>query len=104
MACVEDGRVYQVGTFNGNPLTMAAARASLFEVLTPDGYAHLHRLNERILAGCTRVRRGVPPARLRGRDRREGLRHVLAGAGRRLRDVQGAPGRRADRARRGSGT
>ena len=52
MACVEDGRVNQVGTFNGNPLTMAAARASLFEVLTPDGYAHLHRLNERLLEGC----------------------------------------------------
>ena len=55
MACVEDGRVNQVGTFNGNPLTMAAARASLFEVLTPEGYAHLHRLNDRILAGCSRV-------------------------------------------------
>jgi glutamate-1-semialdehyde 2,1-aminomutase len=55
MACVEDGRVFQVGTFNGNPLTMAAARASLEEVLTPDGYAHLRRLNERILEGCQAV-------------------------------------------------
>ena len=34
---VENGRVYQVGTYNGNPLTMAAARASLLEVLTPGG-------------------------------------------------------------------
>ena len=34
---VEDGSVYQVGTYNGNPLGMAAARASLLEVLTPDG-------------------------------------------------------------------
>ena len=55
MACVEDGPVYQVGTFNGNPLTMAAARASLFEVLTPDAYAHLDRLNERLLEGCGAV-------------------------------------------------
>jgi glutamate-1-semialdehyde 2,1-aminomutase len=55
MACVEDGRVYQVGTYNGNPLTMAAAKASLLEVLTPDAYAHLERLNERILAGCTEI-------------------------------------------------
>jgi glutamate-1-semialdehyde 2,1-aminomutase len=55
MACVEDGRVSQVGTYNGNPLTMAAARASLFEVLTPEGYEHLHRLNERILQGCQGV-------------------------------------------------
>src|SRR5207344_451344 len=36
MEVVEDGRVYQVGTYNGNPLGMAAARASLIEVLTPD--------------------------------------------------------------------
>jgi glutamate-1-semialdehyde 2,1-aminomutase len=55
MACVEDGRVFQVGTFNGNPLSMAAARASLYEVLTPEAYAHLDRLNERILDGCTAV-------------------------------------------------
>jgi glutamate-1-semialdehyde 2,1-aminomutase len=52
---VEDGSVYQVGTFNGNPLTMAAARASLFEVLTRDAYRHLDALNERILAGCNGV-------------------------------------------------
>ena len=55
MAGVEDRRVNQVGTFNGNPLTMAAARASLLEVLTPDAYAHLHRLNQRLLEGCGRV-------------------------------------------------
>jgi glutamate-1-semialdehyde 2,1-aminomutase len=52
---VEDGTVYQVGTFNGNPLGMAAARATLQEVLTPDAYAHLGRLNDRILAGCDEV-------------------------------------------------
>jgi len=50
MAAVNDGSVYQVGTFNGNPLAMAAARASLSEVLTPEAYQHLHRLNDRILA------------------------------------------------------
>jgi glutamate-1-semialdehyde 2,1-aminomutase len=55
MAPVEDGRVYQVGTYNGNPLSMAAARANLQEVLTPAAYEHLDGLNERILAGCTRV-------------------------------------------------
>jgi glutamate-1-semialdehyde 2,1-aminomutase len=53
--CVESGRVYQVGTFNGNPLGMAAARASLLEVLTPEAYAHLDALNERILAACQGV-------------------------------------------------
>ena len=62
MSVVEDGTVYQVGTFNGNPLTMAAARASLLEVLTPDAYAHLDRINEKLLAGCQDVidRSGFP--------------------------------------------
>jgi glutamate-1-semialdehyde 2,1-aminomutase len=55
MSVVEDGRVYQVGTYNGNPLGMAAARASLEEVLTPQAYEHLDHLNDRILAGCTEV-------------------------------------------------
>jgi glutamate-1-semialdehyde 2,1-aminomutase len=55
MASVEDGSVYQVGTYNGNPLGMAAIRANLLEVLTPDAYAHLDSLNERILAGCEAV-------------------------------------------------
>jgi glutamate-1-semialdehyde 2,1-aminomutase len=52
---VTDGSVYQVGTYNGNPLGMAAARASLTEVMTPEAYAHLDRLNDRILAGCDEV-------------------------------------------------
>jgi glutamate-1-semialdehyde 2,1-aminomutase len=55
MSVVEDGSVYQVGTYNGNPLTMAAARASLEQVLTPDAYRHLDALNERIVAGCEAV-------------------------------------------------
>jgi glutamate-1-semialdehyde 2,1-aminomutase len=55
MSVVEDGSVYQVGTYNGNPLGMAAARANLTEVLTPDAYKHLDHLNDRILAGCTGV-------------------------------------------------
>jgi glutamate-1-semialdehyde 2,1-aminomutase len=54
-AVVTDGSVYQVGTYNGNPLGMAAARASLTEVMTPAAYAHLDRLNDRILAGCDEV-------------------------------------------------
>ena len=55
MRVVEDGSVYQVGTYNGNPLGMAAARASLLEVLTPDAYEHLDALNDRIVAGCEAV-------------------------------------------------
>jgi glutamate-1-semialdehyde 2,1-aminomutase len=55
MRVVEDGTVYQVGTYNGNPLGMAAARASLYEVLTPDAYEHLEALNDRIVTGCQAV-------------------------------------------------
>ena len=54
-AIVEDGTVYQVGTYNGNPLGMAATRASLLEVLTPEAYAHLDHLNDRIVGGCQAV-------------------------------------------------
>src|SRR3954465_2553283 len=52
---VEDGRVYQVGTYNGNPLGMAATKANLLEVLTPEAYAHLEHLDERIVSGCNAV-------------------------------------------------
>ena len=55
MESVRDGRVYQVGTYNGNPLSMAAARASLERVLTAEAYVHLDALNERMLGGCQSV-------------------------------------------------
>jgi glutamate-1-semialdehyde 2,1-aminomutase len=55
MEVVEDGSVFQVGTYNGNPLGMAAARANLLEVMTPEAYETLDRLNDRILAGCQAV-------------------------------------------------
>ena len=37
MALIGDGRYEQVGTFNGNPLAMAAARANLTDVLDDGG-------------------------------------------------------------------
>jgi glutamate-1-semialdehyde 2,1-aminomutase len=62
MAVVEEGHVHQVGTFNGNPLSMAAARATLDEVLTPEAYPHLESIDDRLLAGCEAVieRYGLP--------------------------------------------
>ena len=62
LECVRDERVVQVGTYNGNPLVMAAARANLEEVLTPDAYRHLDHLNDRIVGGCQEVvdRYGLP--------------------------------------------
>jgi len=54
-ALVERGLVRQQGTFNGNPLVMAAAEATLLEVLTPEAYGRLHAANEALMAGCERV-------------------------------------------------
>jgi glutamate-1-semialdehyde 2,1-aminomutase len=47
---LEEGRMHQLGTFNGNPLAMAAARASLGEVLTSSAYERLGELSERLAA------------------------------------------------------
>ncbi len=52
---VEDGRLRLLGTYNGNPLSMAAAAASLREVLTPAAYEQLDRLGARMVAGCEGV-------------------------------------------------
>jgi glutamate-1-semialdehyde 2,1-aminomutase len=59
---VADGRVRQQGTFNGNPLVMAAAEATLTQVLTPEAYDRLHAANRALMAGCEDViaRYGLP--------------------------------------------
>jgi glutamate-1-semialdehyde 2,1-aminomutase len=44
-ALVVDGEYDMAGTFNGNPLTMAAMHATLFEVLTEDAYRTLNHLD-----------------------------------------------------------
>jgi glutamate-1-semialdehyde aminotransferase len=54
-ALVADGRVHQYGTFNGNPLVMAAAQATLTEVLTEDAYAKLESSNDWLLARCDEI-------------------------------------------------
>ena len=79
MDIVRSGKVYQVGTYNGNPLTMAAARASLLEVLTPDAYDHLNKLNDRPDGRLRRDPQEVRPAGVHRRDQLEGLCHLLAG-------------------------
>jgi glutamate-1-semialdehyde 2,1-aminomutase len=62
MQFVENGSVYQVGTFNGNPLSMAAAKANLLEVMTPDAYRHLDNLNTQLIQRCDEIieRYGLP--------------------------------------------
>jgi glutamate-1-semialdehyde 2,1-aminomutase len=55
MATITDGRVAQMGTFNGNPLTTAASRATLLEVLTPAAYALFDALAEELQGGLDAV-------------------------------------------------
>jgi glutamate-1-semialdehyde 2,1-aminomutase len=50
------------GTFNGNPLTMAASRATLTQVLVPEAYEHFNRIDKAMKDGLTSVveRYGLP--------------------------------------------
>lgn len=52
---VEDDRVKQYGTFNGNPLVMAAAKAALTEVLTEQAYVELNEKNEYLKGRCQEI-------------------------------------------------
>ncbi len=55
MGAITDGTYEQVGTFNGNPLSMAAAKAMLTEVMVPDVYVHLENLQDRMRQGAEKV-------------------------------------------------
>ena len=61
---IVSGDYLQLGTFNGNPLSMAATRAVL-RVLDDGAYQHLDRLAERIAAGlCQAIDAWDLPARV----------------------------------------
>src|SRR5437016_5906620 len=51
MNVIEEKRVAQMGTFNGNPLTMAASRVTLLEILDANAYAHFDALAETLQGG-----------------------------------------------------
>jgi glutamate-1-semialdehyde 2,1-aminomutase len=55
MSAIADGRYEQVGTFNGNPMAMAATLATLTEVLTPAAYHHVDALRQRMVDGVRAV-------------------------------------------------
>jgi glutamate-1-semialdehyde 2,1-aminomutase len=54
MEHVAAGHYEMVGTFNGNPLALAAARAMLCEVATPDAYRRIDALARRAAEGIER--------------------------------------------------
>src|SRR5467141_2213106 len=51
MEVIEAKRVVQSGTFNGNPLTMAASKVTLLEILDRSAYAHFDALAETLQGG-----------------------------------------------------
>ncbi len=55
MGHVASGEYEIVGTFNGNPLGMAAARAMLYEVATPEAYRRIEELRTRAADGISRA-------------------------------------------------
>ena len=55
MATIDEHKVVQIGTFNGNPLTIAASKATLTSVLTPQAYAHFDALAEALEGGLRKV-------------------------------------------------
>ncbi|HEY1330086.1 MAG TPA: aspartate aminotransferase family protein [Actinomycetota bacterium] len=55
MGLIAEGEYEQVGTFNGNPLTMAAARATVTEILDDGAYAHWTSLRTQMVEGCEGV-------------------------------------------------
>lgn len=62
MRLVSDQRVPGYGTFNGNPLTVAAGHAALTEVLVPAAYERIEQLNRRLTGGLEKLiaRYGLP--------------------------------------------
>ena len=55
MGWIAEGKIDQVGTFNGNPLTMAAMHATLTEILVPEAYTEFERLAVILQEGCDDV-------------------------------------------------
>src|ERR1700736_187750 len=55
MGTIDEHKVVQIGTFNGNPLTIAASKATLTSVLTPSAYAHFDALAEALEGGLRKV-------------------------------------------------
>ena len=55
MATIDEHKVVQIGTFNGNPLTMAASKTTLTSILTPAAYTHFDALAEALEGGLRKV-------------------------------------------------
>jgi len=92
MRVLVDGTLEGEGTFNGNPLSMAAARVVLTEILTPDVYERFEAQNARFTAALNDViaRYGLPATVQTVRCR--GSVHFRAEPVRNFRDEAGVDG------------
>ncbi len=59
---ITTGKVLHLGTYNGNPLCMAAARAVLADICTPAAHQSVNEMNARLVSACqdTIDRTGIP--------------------------------------------
>jgi glutamate-1-semialdehyde 2,1-aminomutase len=55
MDTITQGKVIHLGTYNGNPLVMAATRAVLTEVCTPEATDGVIALNAKLLDACNGI-------------------------------------------------
>lgn len=69
MGLISDHKVFHGGTYNTNPVAMAAGLATFREVLTPVAYEHVKKLNTKLLEGYKK------------QIEKNGLRAYVVGAG-----------------------
>jgi glutamate-1-semialdehyde 2,1-aminomutase len=86
MAHVAAGEYEMVGTFNGNPLALAAARAMLCEVATPQAYERIAALSARARAG---IEAEIARAGLRAHVVCAGAKGCVVFSGQPVRDYRG---------------
>jgi len=55
MDVIATQKMFHAGTYNTNPVVMAAGLATFREVLTPDGYAHIGKIGRKLLEGYKRI-------------------------------------------------
>jgi glutamate-1-semialdehyde aminotransferase len=55
MDVIAQQKVFHAGTYATNPLVMAAGLATLREVLTPAGYAHIGKVSDALVSGYKQI-------------------------------------------------
>ncbi|MCD6471830.1 glutamate-1-semialdehyde 2,1-aminomutase [Candidatus Aerophobetes bacterium] len=55
MSVLESKEVFHAGTYNANPLCMAAGLVTLRDILTRESYKEAFRLNEKLTNGCNEI-------------------------------------------------